>query len=494
MSGETTAGLRRDAIGLREVLFQSVTAMAPAAAVAASIPSGAAFAGGSLPLSVLIALVACLFTASCVAELARELPAAGSVATYVAQGLHPAAGFLVGWGYVFVEALVPPLLLLQLGFTTAGTLHQEWSSYPADLWWPWSLAGAAIIAAAGYFGVRASARFGTVLGVFEVLVFLVFAVWLIGKAGADNTLSVFGTSHTAEGYEGVSGVFAGSVYTVLAFAGFEAAAPLAEETRDPRRTMHRAVLGAALAIGLFYVITTYAMSVYYGPDRFGKFGASGAASWEGVARASFGLFWVLVFLAVVNSAIANANACANVSTRTAYALARIRVLPRMLAVLHPTYRSPVTGIAVQTAVAVGAVLGLGFAYDPVTAFLLLATVIVTVVIGVYIVVNLACAGYYLRRRRELLKPVRHVLLPVLGIVAFVPALLTAAGLPVFDFVSELTAPVSYAGPVVGVWMAAGVVVLAVLMRRHPGRIAETARVHLDDPSPTGLPQNGAVQR
>jgi len=122
-------------------------------------------------------------------------------------------------------------------------------------------------------------------------------------------------------------------------------------------------------------------------------------------------------------------------------------------------------------------------------------VIVTVVIGVYIVVNLACAGYFLRRRREALRPVRHLVLPLLGIVAFVPALLTAAGLPVFDFVSELSAPVSYAGPVVGVWMATGVVVLLVLMRRHPGRIADTARVHLDDdPFPTGLPQNGAVQR
>jgi amino acid transporter len=493
MAAETAVGLRHEAIGLREVLFQSITAMAPAAAVAASIPSGAAFAGGSLPLSVLIALVACLFTASCVAELARQLPAAGSVATYAAQGLHPAVGFLVGWGYVFVEALVPPLLLLQLGFTTAGTLHEEWSSYPENLWWPWALAGAVVIAAAGYFGVRASARFGTVLGVFEVLVFLVFAVWLIVRAGGNNTLSVFGTSHTAKGFQGVGGVFAGSVYTVLAFAGFEAAAPLAEETKNPRRTMHRAVLGAALAIGLFYVVTTYAMTVFVGPDRFAGFGASGAASWEGVARASFGLFWILVFLAVVNSTIANANACANVSTRTAFALARIRVFPVLFARVHPRYRSPVAGIAVQAAVAVAVMLGLGLYYDPVTAFLLLATVIVTVVIGVYIVVNVACAGYFLRRRRALFSPVRHLLFPLLGIVAFVPALLTAAGLPVFDFVSPLSAPVSYAGAVVGVWMAAGIMVLFVLLRRHPGRIAETARVHLDESSAPDPRTNGAVQ-
>ncbi|WP_442816442.1 APC family permease [Streptomyces sp. NBC_01304] len=486
MTGETyapkggTQGLRREAIGLREVLFQSITAMAPAAAIAASIPAGTAFAGGSLPLSVLIALVACLFTASCVGELARQLPAAGSTATYAAQGLHPTVGFLVGWGYVFVEALVPALLLLQLGFTTAGTLHQEWSGYPADLWWPWSLAGAVIIAMAGWFGVRASARFGTVLGVFEVLVFLVFAVMLISQAGGDNTLSVFGTSHTAEGYEGIGGVFAGSVYTVLAFAGFEAAAPLAEETKDPRRTVRRAVLGAALAIGLVYVVTTYAMAVYLGPDEFGKFGASGAASWDGVARASFGAFWVLVFFAVVNSTLANANACANVSTRTAFAFGRIGVFPAALARLHPRHRSPAVGVAVQFVVAVGACLGLGLAYDPVTAFLLLATVIVTVVIGVYIVTNLACAAYFLRRRRELLSPVRHLLFPLLGIAAFVPALLTAAGLPVFDFVTELTEPVSYAGPVVGVWMALGAVVLLVLLRRHPERVADTARVHLDE--------------
>jgi amino acid transporter len=492
-TGQVSSGLRHEAIGLREILFQSITAMAPAAAVAASIPAGTAFAGGSLPLSVLIALVACLFTASCVADLARELPAAGSVATYAAQGLHPAVGFLVGWCYVFVEALVPPLLLLQLGFTTAGTLHDEWSSYPLDLWWPWSLAGALIIATAGYFGVRASARFGTVLGVFEVAVLLVFAVLLIVKAGGHNTLTVFGSSHTAAGHGGLSGVFAGSVYTVLAFAGFEAAAPLAEETKNPRRTMHRAVLGAALAIGLFYMLTTYAMDVYFGPGRFAGFGVSGAASWEGVARGSFGLFWVLVFLAVVNSTIANANACANVSTRTAFALGRIGVFPPLFARLHPVRRSPVAGVAVQFVVAVTVLLGLGFGYDPQTAFLLLATMIVTVVIGVYIVTNASCAGYFLRRRRVALRPVRHLLFPFLGIVAFVPALFTGAGLPVFDFVSELSAPVSYAGPVVGVWLLAGAGVLAVLMRRHPQRIAETARVHLDDDPVPDTVQSGARQ-
>ncbi|MFB6815463.1 hypothetical protein ACFCV8_13075 [Streptomyces sp. NPDC056347] len=151
-------------------------------------------------------------------------------------------------------------------------------------------------------------------------------------------------------------------------------------------------------------------------------------------------------------------------------------------------------MAAQFVVAVGATLGPGFAHDPVTAFTQPATVIVTVIIGVYIIVNPSCVGYFLRRCRDAFDPVLHLLFPVLGIAAFLPSLLTAAGIPVLDFVSELSAPVSYAGPVVGVRMLTGIVVLVVLMRRHPERVAETGRIHLDDPAPAGDTATGAEQR
>ena len=48
------------------------------------------------------------------------------------------------------------------------------------------------------------------------------------------------------------------VFAILAFFGFEAAAPLGEEARDPRRTTPRAVVGSTLIVGLFYVLTSYA--------------------------------------------------------------------------------------------------------------------------------------------------------------------------------------------------------------------------------------------
>ena len=69
------------------------------------------------------------------------------------------------------------------------------------------------------------------------------------------------------------------------------------------------MLLATLLIGLLYVFTTYAVDVAYGPKGFAAFATfTGTASWEGLARSLYGLFWFFVFLAIVNSTIANANA------------------------------------------------------------------------------------------------------------------------------------------------------------------------------------------
>ncbi len=68
----TGTGLARGAIGLREVLFQSVTSVAPAGAVALSIAAGATYAGGALPLAVLLALIACLLVATSIGRRRQE--------------------------------------------------------------------------------------------------------------------------------------------------------------------------------------------------------------------------------------------------------------------------------------------------------------------------------------------------------------------------------------------------------------------------------------
>jgi amino acid transporter len=439
--------------------------------------------GPPLPLSVVLAMVGCLLVAVSIGQLARRLPSAGGFATYAARGLHPAVGFLVGWGYAFVEPLVAPLLFLIFGNVVAGTLQQEFG-WSYDTWWLVSAVAAAVIVfLLGWFGVRLSTGAGTLLGLFEILVFAGLAVTLIVQAGDANTLAVFGTGNAdVEGFVGLSGVIAGSVYTILAFIGFEAAAPLAEEARDPRRTIRLAVIYSCLGIGLFYVLTTYAATVAFGPDRFAEFPLSGDGNpWDALARGAWGVGWVLVFLAVANSAIANANASANAATRTWFALGRIRVLPRPLAHVNPHWRSPDVAVIVQFVVGVVVAVWLGLQYDPLTAFAIVGTIVTAVIIAIYMVVNLACLVFYLREGRDGFNPLLHVVVPLLGIVAFLPAFLTAVGIRAFDFVNALPYPISLVGPVVGIWYAIGLVYLVVLLRTRPERLRETGRVFMEEP-------------
>src|SRR5207244_12004001 len=82
-SSSEQATLRRNAIGLPGVLFQSITTMAPASAVAFSLGAAILFTGGALPLAVLIALIVCTLIAINIGAMARYLPSAGGLLTYV---------------------------------------------------------------------------------------------------------------------------------------------------------------------------------------------------------------------------------------------------------------------------------------------------------------------------------------------------------------------------------------------------------------------------
>ncbi len=483
----TEPTLARGAIGLREVLFQSVTSMAPAGAVALSIAAGASYAGGALPLAVLLALVACLLVASSIGQLAKHLPSAGSIYTYPAEAIHPALGFLVGWGYSLVEALIGPITMILCGYLIGSVANSEWGWPFTTTWVIFMIVASVLIAALNYRGIKVSARAGTILGTFEIIVFVLLAIWLIVKAGSGNTGSVF-TLHyaTIKGYKGFGGIAAGSIYTILAFIGFEASAPLAEEARNPRRTIQLAVVASCLVIGLFYVFTTYAGDVFFGPSKYVSFGALGGGSpWIQLARDVWGLGWVVAFLAILNSTFANGNAGTLATTRTWFAMSRIGLLPSPLARLHPRYRSPAVGVIVQLVVTLAIGLPIGIHFGPVTAFVFLATILTGIMIAIYMVFNLSCIMFYLRRRRDEFNVLLHAVIPVLGILAFIPAWLTALGIgsSFLKFVTPLSYPSSETGLAIGIWYIIGIVVLVYLYIRHLGRLPEMRRVFSDEDLP-----------
>src|SRR5439155_12802801 len=126
-----------------------------------------------------------------------------------------------------------------------------------------------------------------------------------------------------------------------------------------------AVIYSCIGIGLFYVLTTYAAAVFFGPAKFGGFASFGGGNpWDAIARSVWGAGWVVGFLAIANSAIANANAAANATTRTWYAMGRIWLLPSLFAHTNGRWRSPDVGVFAQFVVGVVLTLWLGHKYGP----------------------------------------------------------------------------------------------------------------------------------
>jgi amino acid transporter len=171
-------------------------------------------------------------------------------------------------------------------------------------------------------------------------------------------------------------------------------------------------------------------------------------------------------------------------------MGRIGALPYWFARVSLRHRSPYTAILVTGAITLAISLALGAKYNPTNAFGIVGSALVIMLVSVYIMVDLACIGYFLRRRRHEFGPISHVLIPVLGIAAFVPGWLFAVGWNPFgwSFIAKLSYPASLAVRGVVIWMIVGVVYLIVLYVIKPARVVEMARVHLDEePEPVPAP-------
>jgi amino acid transporter len=244
------------------------------------------------------------------------------------------------------------------------------------------------------------------------------------------------------------------------------------------------VVGSCLIVGLFYVLTTYAATVYFGPQRFAAFYTAGGGNpWNLMATAVWGAGWVFLFIAFLNSNAACSNGGGCAAARCLWAMGRIRVIPRAFGWTQPRFRSPY--VAVITIFGLGLILTLwlGEQYTPTTAFALIGTVITGAILPIYIAVNISCIVYFWRERRQEFNVLKHLLFPVLGIVLFVPGFFTGLGIPVFKFISKLTYPLNLAGVVIAGWYAIGVVLMIYFWVRHPDRIRDTGKVFIEADAP-----------
>src|SRR3954449_1005890 len=439
--------LRVHSIGLPQVLFQSITHMAPAAAVAYSIYISVPSSKQALALSVLLALIACLCAANAIGQLAKIEPSAGGMYTYAARSLGPSAGFFVAWLFILFEPLVAPFLYLEFGWAMTEVFENSVGFHYSGQWWIWVVLMTVVVFLLTYRDIRLSTAAGVILGAFEIVVFGGLALWMLLSNAGDVNLQPFNPGN-ADGNWG--GVFKGMVFAILAFIGFEAAAPLGEEARNPRRTVPRAVVGSAIAIGLFYVLCSYAWVFGAGFDNFVN-QATGADPWRNLGKVFWGTGWIVVFLAICNSIVANSNAAVNAATRVFYSLARNRLAPEQLGHTHKQFKTPHIAIIWMSAFALVLSLLVGWKWNPGVGFGVIATIAVPLVIVVYMLVCAGCIRWYTTKARAQLNPFLHIILPVLGIVLFFLPLY-------FQYVKyPPTYPFKYANWIALGWAAAGVV-------------------------------------
>ncbi|MDQ2964312.1 MAG: hypothetical protein M3R57_00455, partial [Chloroflexota bacterium] len=184
---------------------------------------------------------------------------------------------------------------------------------------------------------------------------------------------------------------------------------------------------------------------------------------------------------ILNSSLANANSGANASTRVTFALGRARLLPSWFAAIHATYRTPVNAVHAQAIIGIGLALGLGLLFrdqplgGPLTVYVFIGYALGLLFAAMYMLVNIAVIGYYLRERRAEFNVLKHLVVPVLGAVAMIPAFIGVLGgttIPLIGVeVPALTPPFNVVPAIVAVWMLAGIVLYFVIRSQRPDAIS-----------------------
>ena len=339
--GEEYERLGGKKLSLIDVLAQSVGFMGPVFASAFVLPLMFGFgfsgrgAGTSSGLVVLLSAIGVFALAWIVSRYAKKIHAAGALYDYVSQGLGHTIGAASGWMY-YGGTIV---LTTALGVLLGGYVHDNLLPVvfgiedPIFPIWVWDAILALGLFAVLFLGVQLSTRVQLTLALISMAVVLIFAITVIADLGGDND---FGKVFDPSPEGGFSGILFGVLYGVLAFVGFETAANLAEETVDPKRSIPRAVLGAVLIVGVFYLILAYVEVAGFGFDLAVILDpAVASAPLFALADPSSGFgseFWLKTLLVVVFLDMLAVYVGAGVaSTRGVFALARDRRLPRMAA-------------------------------------------------------------------------------------------------------------------------------------------------------------------
>ena len=398
--------------------------------------------GGGSTSAYAIALTAMLFTAASYGRLASRFPVAGSAYTYVGEAIDGRAGFLVGWA-VLLDYLFLPMVIWLIGASYLS------AAFPAVPMWVFILGFMIVTTVLNVVGLKVADKVNYVLMAFQFLVIATFVVLsIIAVVNGAGTGTLISASPFTGENSNFGMIMAGASIAAYSFLGFDAVTTLTEETKNPTKTMPRAILLIALIGGGIFMLVTYFTQLAH-PG--GTFNDEGSAAFE-IAAAIGGNLFSSIFLAGVVIAQFTSGLAAQASgSRLLFAMGRDAVLPRQIfAVVHKTFHTPWLSVIV---VGLMGIIAMFMDVATSTSFVNFGAFIA------FITVNISVVVLAVKRQRE--GKSTNILLdfifPIIG------AIIVGILLSQLD-INAIT--------IGSIWLVIGIVILAVLtggFRRQPPR-------------------------
>lgn len=283
---------------------------------------------------ILLAMVAMLFTSISYGRMARAYPHGGSAFLYVGKEIHPSLGYLTGWCLI-LDYVINPLIC------TIWCSHAAMNFVPAVPYFAWVIFFALFFTLLNCNGVETSARINTsiaaALGIVVLLVLVAAGNWILhlSHPGATFFLQPFYDRSTFTS----SGLFRGTSIAVLTYIGFDGISMLADEAKDPSRSVPRAIVLTCFITGMLAAIEVYAAQLVW--PRGMAFPDIDTAYVRVAGYMGGPLLFIIVNAALLLASIGSGMASQLGAARLLYAMGQDGALPpRFFGAIHPKSRIP----------------------------------------------------------------------------------------------------------------------------------------------------------
>lgn len=448
-----SSGLHRN-LRVWEVTALSVGFMGPVMAMSLNGIGVAGLVGKAVPFTFIVSFVGTMLVAYAFIRLTRYFTHAGSVYALAGATLGPRAGFFGGFAllgtYLFFSACIGgacavffEAMVNELGYTM-----------PPGAWLVVTTVCAAVALALNLRESTLTTRTLLGIGMVGIIVMLVLAVVVITSVASGNAPVATGVdfSTLGPGEASWTAIMTAAVFGFLSWAGFESGTSLGEETRDPRRTIPRALTYAVVLAGVIYTVVMFAQTIGYGTDEAGQTAFAGASSTLTELGSTYVGPWFAVLISIIAFCVAFASllSCTAAAARLVFALARDGFGPAALTRTSTATGAPTTATVTVVVVTVLltyllAALGGG----PVEVYYWYATIATLCMVVAYGMASVGVLRYTFRPG----SPIRswEALIPTLGL-----------GFLVYVYLVQVTgqeAPYTYFPWLAGAWCLVGFVVI-----------------------------------